>query len=378
MKIVHSGTIDVECGGIAHSTYLTIKGLEKNDVDASLLMVPLDDHKKMIANDIDIIYTKEHYFSGRWEYIPKIEKTLKEFDVDLFHIQGLWLHLNHSVARCAMKKKIPYIFALRGMLYPQALTSSYIVKKIALTLYQRKDLQQASCIQTTCIEEMKFYRELGFTNPVAVLPNPTITSDSFERPISTKGKFRVGYLGRVHPRKHIERLIYAFDTLRTQLKDAELLIIGSGDKHCEQLLRDEVSRLRLTNVHFTGFLTGKEKDATIMSLSVLVVPSDFENFGNIVPEALIRGVPVIATKGMPWQELEEFHCGWWIDNDQDSINKALLQVLNLSEDERIAMGMNGKRLVQANYSVEAMGAKMRILYEWILNGGTKPNFVYFG
>ena len=50
-------------------------------------------------------------------------------------------------------------------------------------------------------------------------------------------------------------------------------------------------------MRFTGFLVGEEKDKAITELSVLVVPSDFENFGNIVSEALVRGVPVIASKG---------------------------------------------------------------------------------
>jgi hypothetical protein len=90
----------------------------------------------------------------------------------------------------------------------------------------------------------------------------------------------------------------------------------------------------------------------------------------------VRGVPVIASKGMPWKELEEYHCGWWIDNDQETINRTLLKAINLSSVERIEMGMNGKRLMQERYSVGILGRKMKQLYEWILYGGEKPDFVY--
>ena len=187
----------------------------------------------------------------------------------------------------------------------------------------------------------------------------------------------IGYLGRVHPRKRIERLIYAFDALRDELRNAELLIIGADDKQYEEFLHEEVKRLHLTNVRFTGFLTGKEKDDAISSLSYLAVPSDFENFGNIVTEALVRGVPVIASKGMPWQELEEYHCGWWVNNDQGTINNTLLRAISISEEERLQMGINGRRLIQEKYSVQMLGRKMKQLYEWILNGGgVKPEFVY--
>ena len=79
---------------------------------------------------------------------------------------------------------------------------------------------------------------------------------------------------------------------------------------------------------------------------------------------------------MPWRELEEFHCGWWINNDQESINRTLLEALTLPLEERVQMGMNGKRLMCENYSVEVLGEKMKQLYEWILTKGEKPIFVY--
>lgn len=376
MRILHSGSLDVKSGGPALSIYLTIKGLKDNEVDTEIIMPPLSDNGKLIANDVTIHYTSP-ITNARFGYMPKLQKTLKRLQpYDLYHVQGLWQYLGHSVAAFARKQHRPYMMTLRGMLYPQALAHSTMVKKISLALYQHKDLQQAACIQATCIDEMKYYRALGFTNPVAVLPNPIDTTDIIDRPIYQPDRLRIGYLGRVHPRKRIERLIYAFDALRNELKDAELVIIGADDRQYEQFLYDEVRRLGLKNVHFTGFLTGEAKDKAIMSLSYLAVPSDFENFGNIVTEALVRGVPVIASKGMPWQELETYHCGWWINNDQETINQTIRQAIFIPEEERIQMGLNGKRLIEEKYGVDILGQKMKQLYSWIIDGGTKPEFVY--
>ena len=375
MKILHSGSLDVKSGGPALSTYLTIKGLRNTGVDVEMVMPPLGEEGKLIADDVNLHYTAP-IKNSRMEYMPRMNQLLKELpQYDLYHVQGLWLWLGHSVASYARKQKKPYVITLRGMLYPQALAHSTLIKRISLALYQRNDLQRAACIQATCEEEMNYYRELGFTNPVAVLPNPIEIEGIIERPIPPKEKLRIGYLGRVHPRKRIERLIYAFDALRDELDNAELLIIGAGDKRYEQFLREEVVRLNLHNVRFAGFLTGEEKDKAILSLSYLVVPSDFENFGNIVTEALVRGVPVIASKGMPWQELEECHCGWWIDNDQETINQTLHIAINTPESERIEMGMHGKQLVAEKYSVDSLGEKMKQFYEWVLYGGTMPEFV---
>lgn len=376
MKILHSGSLDVKSGGPALSTYLSIKGLIGCGVDVEMVSSPISEGGKLIADDVKIHYTAP-IKNARLGYMPGISQLLQGLPkYDLYQVQGLWQYLGHSVAAFARKQHRPYMMTLRGMLYPQALAHSTMVKKISLALYQHKDLQQAACIQATCIDEMKYYRALGFTNPVAVLPNPIDTTDIIDRPIYQPDRLRIGYLGRVHPRKRIERLIYAFDALRNELKDAELVIIGADDRQYEQFLYDEVRRLGLKNVHFTGFLTGEAKDKAIMSLSYLAVPSDFENFGNIVTEALVRGVPVIASKGMPWQELEEYHCGWWISNDQESINHTLLEAVHLSETERLQMGRNGKELIRKEYAVPTLGTKMKQLYEWILTGGEKPCFVY--
>lgn len=77
------------------------------------------------------------------------------------------------------------------MMYPKALEHSKFIKKASLIMYQRKDLQNAACIQATCIEEMHYYRNLGFTNPVAVLPNPIDINGIIERPIPIKEKNRI-------------------------------------------------------------------------------------------------------------------------------------------------------------------------------------------
>ncbi len=378
MKVYHTGTLDVKYGGPALSTYLTIKGLVNCGVETSLIMAKLHhDDQKIVGDDISILYTN-CITNKKFGYIPKLKSYLTSFGKpDLYHLQGLWLYLTHATAKRAQKLQIPYVVTLRGMLYPQALEHSGLIKRLSLCLYQRRDLERAACIQATCIEEMNHYRDHGFKNPVAVIPNPIDITGLIDRPIPPKPRFRIGYLGRVHPRKRIERLIYAMDNLRNKLPDdAELLIIGGGDENYETFLKSEIKRLNLTNVRFTGFLSGKEKDKAIDSLSLLVVPSDFENFGNIVTEALVHGVPVIASKGMPWQELPENNCGWWIENNQETIDHTILEAYSLGSEKLGDMGLNGRELMRRNYSVEALGKNMKALYDWILIKGPKPDFVY--
>lgn len=378
MRILHSGSLNVLAGGPALSMMLTIKGLLKQGIEVVSLTEPINKKGKLISSDLDVIYTRPSKF-GTLAYVPRIMDNLISIGhVDLFHIQGIWMLHGTQIATYARKHNIPYIVTLRGMLYPEAISHNSFIKKLSLRTYQGCTLKNAAAIQATCVDEMKYYRDLGFTNPVAVIPNPIDVEHYIDTPISIKEKFRIGYLGRIHPRKRIERLIYAMANLRDKLpKDTELLIIGGGDENYEDFLHKEVSRLNLTDqVRFTGFISGKEKEEAIDSLSILAVPSDFENFGNIVTEALVHGVPVIASKGMPWKELQENECGWWIDNDQDSINQTILKAFQIGAENLREMGLRGRELMVRYYSVEALGKKMSELYNWIINGGIKPKFVY--
>lgn len=376
MKALHSGSLNVNAGGPALSMNLTLKGLEKAKVHTVALCEQIPQNSKLITSELDIHFTHQAKY-GTFAYVDNIKECLrKETDIDIYHIHGTWMYHGLAVSQYARQNNKPYLVSPRGMLYPQALAHHALLKRAMMTLYQGKVFSDAACVQATCLEEMEHYRALGFKNPVAVLPNPIDINGIIDRGIPSKPIFTIGYLGRLHPRKRVERLIYAFAQLKEELQNCKLMIIGGGDERYDEFLQSEVKRLGLTNVTFTGFLTGQKKDEAITELSLLVVPSDFENFGNIVPEALVRGVPVIASKGMPWQELEDHHCGWWISNDQKSINRTLLEAIALPIEEKINMSMNGKLLMRENYSVEVLGEKMKQLYEWILTGDDKPEFVY--
>ena len=237
-------------------------------------------------------------------------------------------------------------------------------------------MKLATCIHVTCIEEMEYYRALGYKNPVAVIPNPVPMPDFIKEIVRENSIKRIGFLGRLHPRKNVEALIDAWIMLSNKVKYSQLVIMGKGDVDYERMLRNKVRRQGLKNVEFAGFVNGREKFERLASLTALCVPSDFENFGMIVTEALSVGTPVIASLGTPWQDLNNYHCGYWINNDIETLAKTIQEVLILSELDIAEMGRNGKRLVEEKYSDTQVAMMMCRLYEWILNGGEKPEFVY--
>lgn len=379
MKVLHTiASLNMSSGGPTLTTYLTVSGLNRIGIKTDILTYDAPANDVLIAKDHFIklcsaLEGKHIRFAYSKNYKSKLEQM---YDFDIYHAQGLWQYPTYATAKLAKKLNKPYLITLRGMLYPQVFEKSGLIKKIALKLYQKRDIQNASCIHATCMEEMTHLRNLGIKTPVAVIPNPIETEIHLNKPILSHTIKRIGYLGRLHPRKRVERLIYAFEKLGNTVSNCELVIIGDGDKEYLSFLKEEVFRLKLNNVIFTGFLTGIEKENAINSLSFLAVPSDFENFGNIITEALVRGIPVIASTGAPWENLNIYKCGWWVKNDINTLANTILEAIRLSENQRIEMGINGKELIKSNYSVEIVSCKMKQLYEWILNKKNKPDFVY--
>lgn len=375
MKILHViSSLSANSGGPAVSTLLPVRYLNQQGENIGILTFRSSLRETVLSEESFVRYLPEIGGWGkRLGYSDSLKMALDADDsADIYHIQGLWQYTSYIAACVARRRKKPYLITLRGMLYPEALKKSQIVKKLALSLFQRRQLQEAACVQVTCEEELQYYRRMGFTNPVAIIPNPVEFSAEMFFP-EGDGIKRFGYLGRLHPRKHIERLIDCWQRLN---EPGELVIMGDGESYYVNFLKEKIKKAGLKRVCFTGLVTGRKKNSLLASLSCLVVPSDFENFGRIIPEALVQGTPVIASTGTPWKELETYRCGWWVKNDPDTLTDTIRKVLLLDEATLWRMGQRGRQLILDNYSVDVVSGQLKALYDWVSGKGEKPDFVF--
>lgn len=389
MKVLHTGTIETVAGGAATAVYFMLKGLNMHGCDAELFSFECNKESKVMGSDILVHYTPRPYKLkfNKLSYSNKYKRDLLRLgDYDIYHANGIWLYDTYAVADISRKLNKPYIITPHGMLYPQDIEKSNAkFKKLCLNIRLLNDLNKASCIQTTCIQEMIHCRNIGITSPIAVIPNP-IEIKKYESNKNNNQDFVLGYLGRLSPRKNVEGLIYSWSKLKEKcevnniLKErfnkSQLLIIGSGDCSYERFLKNEVERLKLKNVKFTGFLNGIEKENAIRNISVLAMPSEFENFGMVIAEGLIRGIPCIATQGAPWKDLNTYNCGWWIPYQQKEIDLVVEKAFNTSAKELSDMGNRGKELINQRYSIEIVTEKVVNMYKWIVGEIPKPEYIY--
>lgn len=375
IKVVHTiNAFTPATGGTATCTYDLLCALNlRKDIHAQALVTlpvqPLMGHGETWIKAVPDDEKTPFGFS------VNLRQALQQSEADIYHTNGLWRYCNHVTATVARQKGIPYIITPHGMLYPQALAQSKYQKKLLRWAMFDRDIREAACIHVTCREEMQVVRALGFTNPIAVVGNPVPTP--LVQPVMRSSRVTFGYLGRLHPRKHVERLIHAMARLSNEEQaQCELIIIGSGEPAYEAFLRDRAKCLQLTNIRFAGFVAGEEKQRLLASLSALLVPSDFENFGMIVPEALHCGTPVWASTGTPWQLLPERGCGWWQEPKEENIVSTMRQILAMNPNEIDEMGNKGRKLVRECFAAPIVAQQITELYNWILAKQSKPSFVY--
>ena len=374
MKILQTiVSLSAHSGGTSTCTYDLLSAMQRIGSPIDLTTMQSDD---LLGKGENWIKSLPNDAISPYGFSRNMNRFLEKSDYDLYHTNGMWMHCNHATCIIARKKDKPYIITPHGMLHPLALARSAWKKKLLLNFGGvDKDLKMADCIHVTCQDEMNNYRALGYNNPVAVIPNPFAAPTYINEIDGNRDVKRIGFLGRLYPYKKVDTLIEAWAKLENRVDDCQLIIMGRGEPGYERLLKERVLQHGLKNVEFAGFVTGREKFERLASLTTLCVPSDFENFGMIVTESLSVGTPVIASLGTPWQELNTEHCGYWVSNDVKTLAETIAKVLSLSSEEISVMGENGKRLVREKYQDIQVAKKMKQLYEWVLYGGTQPEFV---
>ncbi|MBN1219943.1 MAG: glycosyltransferase family 4 protein [Anaerolineae bacterium] len=121
----------------------------------------------------------------------------------------------------------------------------------------------------------------------------------------TKTKYHIDgdyllYLGTLHPRKNLVRLVEAFNTVTNLpglagLSDLKLVIAGKKGWLYNAIF-ERVQQLGLTGrVVFPGYVENEDKSALLSGALAYVFPSLYEGFGLPVLEAMTCGTPVLTS-----------------------------------------------------------------------------------
>lgn len=292
---------------------------------------------------------------------------------DFVHIHGMWVPALSYVAFICRLRGIPYAISPHGSVEHWALDHKKFKKQLGLFLYQRDALTQARLLFATSKQEAESIRQLGLKNPVALVPvgiNPVASVRRLSSDV-----FTILFLSRIDPKKGLPMLLMAFESLR--LERCRLIVAGSGDLEYMATLEELVKRLNIEDkVEFTGMVSGRSKEEAFSTADLFILPSYSENFGIVIAEALVRGVPVITTTATPWEAIGPAGCGWCVPPRPDAIAKALREAVNTDKARLREMGDRGVEYIAKSFSWESIARQAVSCYEWA-NGSVAPSEIMF-
>lgn len=103
------------------------------------------------------------------------------------------------------------------------------------------------------------------------------------------------HVGRIMPRKNVERLVQAFDLLAPRFEDLHLVLTGgSGFGSTEVVQQIETSPYR-ERISLAGWVSEEDLGPLYAGASMLVFPSKHEGFGLPMIEAMACNTPVVAS-----------------------------------------------------------------------------------
>lgn len=376
MKIIHTlPAISEEASGPSYSVPRLCESLIDQGLDVNLAVL---DWAPISSPPLFLKTFTLGFGPRRLGRSPAMKRWLFEEtrsnNIDLIHNHSLWMMPNVYPGLVARTYNVPYMVSPRDTLSAWSMRSGSKVKPLFWSLVQRPALAETSCFHATAKSEYEDIRRMGFRQPVAIVPNGIDIPEL--PPKNSSGSRTLLFISRIHPQKGLDILLSAWREVQDRFPEWQLRIVGPDNFGYLNKMQGFAGKIKLKRIEFCGALYGKKKLQAYRDAELFVLPTYSENFGMVVAEALAAGTPVIVSKGAPWVELEKHAAGRWIEIGLDSLIVALEEMLSRSPEELIAMGQRGRVWMGKDYSWQVVAKMLVDTYRWILQGGTKPDWVF--
>jgi glycosyltransferase involved in cell wall biosynthesis len=197
---------------------------------------------------------------------------------------------------------------------------------------------------------------------VRVIPNATKLAPAQSPRTAAHDPFRLLFVGRVELQKNVPLLLRSLRLLLDRSPQAVHLDIA-GDGEEMPVVRRMIEELSLQeHVSLKGYVTGSELESLYDEADALVLTSTSETFGQVVLEAMTRGLPVVASNIRCVRTIViDGTAGLLADLDEESFASALLQLMS---DEGIYAKLSlGALECAGHYSMAATGTSYATTYD---------------
>lgn len=219
---------------------------------------------------------------------PRITSLIREFDADVVHLASPFL-LGAGGLGAALRLDLPAVAVYQTDVAGFAQSYGLGLTSRAAWAWTRRIHQGAartlapSSAAVEALAQHGIPRVHRWARGIDIDRfTPGVRSEAMRKTWSPDGKLIVGFVGRLAPEKHVDRLAVLADDPTIQL-----VIVGDGvsSRSLHKLLPSAI---------FTGELGGRDLARAYASLDLMVHPGEHETFCQGVQEALASGIPVVG------------------------------------------------------------------------------------
>ena len=305
-----------------------------------------------------------------WGISTDLDRWLKRHvrDYDLVHAHSVWVMSSLVAVRAARRARRPVVVMPHEGLtrFDMARAGNGWLKRAKRVLRWWYRLKTDRFLVASELERLD--SALPERSAIAI-PHPVLDERlpaPAPRRFPVDGPYTVGFLGRIHPKKNLHRLIRALPLV----PELRLIIGGDGPEREKSRLEDLISHHKLEDrVEWRGFIAAADKARFFRAIDLLAMPSQFECFGLVAAEALGEGVPVLVSPTVGLAEwVQAGECGLVVPPRADAIAVALTK---LGKDGLLARcAANARDTALAHFSFAAHGQALAALYADLTGRGS--------
>ncbi len=232
------------------------------------------------------------------------------------------------------KIKKPIVLAPRGMLREGALAIKAGKKKVFIALSKIGSLHKNITWHATSEPEVNEIRKVyGENTNIFLAANLTLPPQQKRNSYDKRpGELRICSVTRLVRNKQID---FAINVLK-QIKTGKILFDVYGPPEDEAYYKEclELAKTVPPNIeiNFKGNILPHEVEGVLKEYHVFLLPTETENFGHAIVEAMLNGcIPLISDR-TPWRNLEKSGIGWDLPlGDQEAFLNALQKCLEMDQ-----------------------------------------------
>ncbi|MEM8722314.1 MAG: glycosyltransferase family 4 protein [Cyanobacteria bacterium P01_G01_bin.39] len=174
------------------------------------------------------------------------------------------------------------------------------------------------------------------------------------------------WLGRIEPRKRFDLLLDAYRLILQERQDIKLKIVGQVKTEFAgyKKLLDRYEYLHL--IDYQPSIERSKVPELMAQCDALIQPSEGENFGTSVAEALCCGLPVIVGATNGTKDFISASSFVFDDYNAESLKKTMLQAVEAIERNREKLAVDARETAEKNFSVSMIVDNLEDIFQEVI------------